>query len=240
MAIYYCKESEYMRFAIFGTDRDFAMRIMDSIKYRISFVDHFSYNCFTSYVELEKAILWHYYDYVIFLEVQRISVKELSTIQIMSPKSKFIFVSRTLSGQRRPGDISIQLCVASSEKILVDDLAGIVEFDYFSSPKVDFSFVEGKQQLLENEIIYLESKDHVVFFHLYGSPNQELHLYATLSSVQNKLSTQNFKRIHQSLLININHILNVDTHWITMKNNDRLPISRSHQKVVKELLTYEY
>ncbi len=86
------------------------------------------------------------------------------------------------------------------------------------------------------EIVYFEVIDKKIIIH---STHSECEYTGKLADVEIQLQNDNFIRTHKSFLVNIPWINNINKNDITMKNNDTIPMSRSHKKnVVEKYISY--
>ncbi|GGG46658.1 DNA-binding response regulator [Croceivirga lutea] len=86
-----------------------------------------------------------------------------------------------------------------------------------------------------NEILYLKADNNSTDFHMRDG--RKISAFKTLKSFEEKLP-QNFVRVHQSYIINSNHIarINYGKSICTLKNNQRgLPFSRTYREKIDEL-----
>ncbi len=88
------------------------------------------------------------------------------------------------------------------------------------------------------EIIYLESHRADV---LIKTASQEFRLRSTLAEWEQRLSKAGFAHSHRSYLVNVSQIKQVSrygcTYDLLLKSGDRIPLSRSCAKQLKDLLT---
>lgn len=106
------------------------------------------------------------------------------------------------------------------------------------SESQDFIFVRSNRQMLKidfTSIIYVESYSDYIKIH---TTSKVITTRETISSIESKLPTQQFIRIHRSYIISMNEITSYTNEHITIDNN-ALPISRSYKKeVLKRLERY--
>lgn len=87
-----------------------------------------------------------------------------------------------------------------------------------------------------NDIIRIESESN--YSHVFLSTGKKITLSKTLKDVAEHISGSPFFRIHQSHLINTNHILKIikeDGAFVVMKDGANLPISRNKKEDFFEL-----
>ena len=96
--------------------------------------------------------------------------------------------------------------------------------------KFEIILKDGKIQILNRQIIYIESDKHYVKIH---SVNQQYKLRGKLSDYERRLKEYGFIRIHVSYLVNMRYIYKVGTTNLTLDDGRVLPISRAKLREVK-------
>lgn len=89
---------------------------------------------------------------------------------------------------------------------------------------------EGMIFLKINDIIRLQSESNYTVFYLIG--NKKIIVSKTLKNFEEKLLDFNFLRIHQSHLINLAHMKEIDHHdnFVLMADNSKVEISKRKKK----------
>ncbi len=98
------------------------------------------------------------------------------------------------------------------------------------SPK-DFMFVRSERKMIKidfSEILFIESYSDYIKIH---TNEKIITTRETISSIEAKLPSNLFLRIHRSYIISFKHIESFTNEHITIKNNS-LPISRGYKKEV--------
>jgi DNA-binding LytR/AlgR family response regulator len=85
-----------------------------------------------------------------------------------------------------------------------------------------------KRKILENEIVYIERQQSkcIIF-----TKQKEYKVYETVTSLIERLS-DDFLRVNQSFIVNINEINYIKKNSIILKNNIDIPIGRTYKKHV--------
>lgn len=89
------------------------------------------------------------------------------------------------------------------------------------------------QKYLQVDIIdYVEAREKKVFLKM---KKEEYGMYDSLEDISKRLP-HSFVRCHRSYIINMSHIdkMFLSENYIIMKNGDRIPVSRTYKKAVKE------
>ena len=88
------------------------------------------------------------------------------------------------------------------------------------------------------DVFYLESADDYVKVH---TADKYYLKHQTMNRFEDQLPPQQFVRVHRSYLVNVQHIhrmdlLEKDQYCVTLRNNARLPVSRSGYAKLKQIL----
>ena len=90
--------------------------------------------------------------------------------------------------------------------------------------------VEGMVLLDHSKIIMIVSFKHNCMIHL---ENETYHNYDGIGSLEERLKSYGFVRIHRSYLVNIRHIRKISNYVITLDTGTKLPVSRARYRAVK-------
>lgn len=117
------------------------------------------------------------------------------------------------------------------EKSLPECLADIIKKRKCNGYKMEFPFVGGNRSILLNDILYIESKSHKLQFTRKGGI---LYMYGKISALESKIKDYNFVRCHQSFLVNLEHIEQINNYWICLSDGSEIPASRPRYSEVKQ------
>lgn len=84
------------------------------------------------------------------------------------------------------------------------------------------------------EILYFEAKGRKVRI---VTDDRTFFFYDSLKNIHSKLKDYHFLSIHQSYLVNYEHILEVSTNEIKITNEEILPVSRQKRKEVQDYMS---
>lgn len=85
-----------------------------------------------------------------------------------------------------------------------------------------------------DSILYIESDRRKLTIH---TAQEDYSCYEKLDIMENTLNAATFVRCHQSYLVAIDRIISYIDHCVTLRNTDiQIPVSRQHQKKVRDLL----
>lgn len=110
-------------------------------------------------------------------------------------------------------------------------------YNYLSEISETFTFQQNKKtvRLLYGEILYFENKSHWIYIY---TRDTEYKIYMSFKQLLKELNSDMFILIHNSYIVNINHIRSIDSANLTLDVSDiMLPISRSKKYNVKEAFT---
>ena len=97
-----------------------------------------------------------------------------------------------------------------------------------------FSCVEGDVRLTVAEIIFIETSGHKVVIHL---EDQTYNIYEKLDNLEIQLQGFGFVRAHQSYLVNMRHIRNINSYILTLDNGKEISVPKARYKDVKQEYT---
>ena len=97
-----------------------------------------------------------------------------------------------------------------------------------------FSCVEGNIRIPLSEILYFETVGHRISIHLV---KREYHTYEKMKNLTERFSEAGFIRVHQSFLVNMKHIRNLNNYMITLDNGKEIPVPKTRYREVKQEYT---
>ncbi len=123
------------------------------------------------------------------------------------------------------------------EKSMEECLDTVLQKMDYAENKEIFNFLEGEISLALDEIIYIESNLHKLFFHL-NKREMAYSMYEKLDVIEKKLQSFQFCRIHKSYLVNMKYVSDIGRYFAKLKHNDMgidtISISQSRYAAVKE------
>ena len=99
---------------------------------------------------------------------------------------------------------------------------------------------QGRISFRLRDIVYIESCDHYVMYHLNNS-HKIIKAREKLTELENRLGYKSFVRIHKKYLVNLRYVFNIDLtgEAVILKDKNELPVSRNYKhNVDKELTAY--
>jgi DNA-binding LytR/AlgR family response regulator len=110
----------------------------------------------------------------------------------------------------------------------------IIDKMNYSVKKRKFDFREGRKEILLERLLYVESKLHILEFHVMESDMKVYTMNETLNTFEARLAENDFIRIHHSYLVNIKHIKNVVRYKAILTNGVELSIPKARYKEVRK------
>lgn len=104
------------------------------------------------------------------------------------------------------------------------------------SASIVFSFVQGKRELLLEQLFYVESDLHKLKFYVQEEELQVYTLYDTLNRMEQKLEGNGFLRIHQSYLVNSRYIRGVKRYETELTDGTVLNVAQNRYKQVEKYM----
>jgi DNA-binding LytR/AlgR family response regulator len=120
------------------------------------------------------------------------------------------------------------------QNIVNECMDSIIEKMNYVVVKKKFGFKEGIKEISLEQILYIESNLHRLFFHVIEEELKVYTLYETLDEVEKKLEGNTFIRIHQSYLANLKYIKNILRYKAIMYDGTELIIPKIRYMQVKE------
>ncbi len=126
----------------------------------------------------------------------------------------------------------------SYEEFLTASLKAKTHFELVgkSTPSIDYIFVKSEYQSVRinySEVLYIESMKDYIKIYLEGQPKPVLTLM-TIKSMEAKLPTTKFMRVHRSFIVHTNKIESVDGNTIIIQNQ-AIPVGESYRNQFKKL-----
>lgn len=112
----------------------------------------------------------------------------------------------------------------------IETIVRLMKIDYHG---VEYDFIEGKQEIITNQLVFIENNKHKLTFN-FCDKEQTLGLYKKLDDVENDLKEYGFLRIHKSYLVNVVYIKKLVNYGAELRDGRQLPIPREKIKQVKE------
>lgn len=85
--------------------------------------------------------------------------------------------------------------------------------------------------LVYHEILYIESQNAKCIIHTVS--DEKYTVYKTLNTIENELNDKRFFRCHQSFLVNMDHVRQVDKQFL-LRNGESIPIRQRGIKPARE------
>ena len=99
------------------------------------------------------------------------------------------------------------------------------------SQQIQFSYKATNYRILCRDILYIESRDKIIFFH--RTDKTTLQCYTKLDDILKQLPQESFIRCHQSFVVNIFHITEMTENRFRI-GPTVISISKKYQKVSKD------
>jgi DNA-binding LytR/AlgR family response regulator len=96
--------------------------------------------------------------------------------------------------------------------------------------QIQFSFKSKNYRINCRDILYLESRDKIILFHM--TDKTMLQCYAKLDEIRKQLPVDSFIRCHQSFMVNSLHVTEMADHYFRV-GSSMINISKKYQKESK-------
>ena len=96
-------------------------------------------------------------------------------------------------------------------------------------------FMKGKIQIPVDHIMYVESRLHKIYYHVLSEDGieKEYSKYGKLSDAQQELREYGFCRTHQSYLVNMEMVVDVQRYQATLEGGIWINISKKYYKDIE-------
>lgn len=224
---------EKMRIAICDTDKNFVLKIKNTIyNYANSNRLDIVVDCYIS----GERLLENKQNYnLIFLEYKLSGINGLETAKIIKshkPNTAIIFMSNDTSFVFEAFKVSPFRFLKKPLKY--SQLTEALD-SYFKKIGKDFPlWIKSYDHtfcLSTEEVLFLEADNKHCFVHL---KNERLKCNKTMARVYEVLPKNHFSKINRAFVVNLDYITGYSHEELTLKNGISLPISRNFQKSFKE------
>lgn len=173
---------------------------------------------------------------IIFLDIEMDGMNGMETayfIREKNPEIDIVFITVTSDYVFEGYNVRAVRYIMKKEidKSLTDCLANIIKTRKCSGHRMEFPFVGGKRIILLDDILYIESCSHKLQFRRKG---EILYMYGQINELESKMSGFSFVRCHQSFLVNLGHIEQINNYLICLSDGSEIPISRPRYPEVKQ------
>ncbi len=177
---------------------------------------------------------------LVFLDIQMADLNGIEVASILRRKNpNFILIFVSSYVEYAPSGYEVK----AFRYILKDQLKSLFDITMdailhemgFFRTEITLDFVYGAETIFTENLIYIESKLHTLYFYFNGDKERR-HLYGKLDGIQKILPSDDFIRIHKSYLVNISYLLNVKNYTAFLKNDTKLPISQNKFTETKKRL----
>ena len=100
--------------------------------------------------------------------------------------------------------------------------------------QVGFDFLQGRQNIYIDNLLYVESKKHKAVFYYMDVSITQYEIYDKLDHIEQQLAAYGFLRIHKSFLVNMKHIRKISNYAVLMDWGETLPVPRLRFQAVRE------
>lgn len=99
---------------------------------------------------------------------------------------------------------------------------------------VSFSLSSESIDVPVENILYIESDHRMIIMHLINHVRNSFKLYASMTQMQNALSSIGFLRVHKCYLVNMEYIVQLQYGKVRLKGFIELPVSKTNYTEIKQ------
>jgi DNA-binding LytR/AlgR family response regulator len=177
---------------------------------------------------------------IIFLDIKMDKVNGITAAEKIRKVSRDVFivfvtayVDYSLEGYRLDVVRYLLKGNANFQGKVNECMDAIIDKMNYSVRKREFNFREGRKEILLDRLMYVESKLHILEFHVMENDLKVYTMNETLNTFENRLAENEFVRIHQSYLVNVRHIRNVARYKVILTNGSELPVPKARYAEVR-------
>lgn len=197
-----------------------------------------TYNSGEALVELGIEVVQYT---VVFLDINMDKVDGIKTAEMIRKVSREVFivfvtayVDYSLEGYRLDVVRYLLKGNANFQSKVNECMDAIIDKMNYCVTKREFDFKEGRKEISLERLLYIESKLHILEFHVMEEDVKVYTMYETLNIFETRLAENDFIRIHQSYLVNVKHIRNVVRCKVILTNGIELSIPKARYTEVKK------
>lgn len=189
-------------------------------------------------VELEEKM--SRYD-MVFLDISMGEIDGITAAQKLreySSKAIIVFITAYMDYSLEGYKVNALRYLLKSSRNLEADIeecmeTALNEINYITPKKV-FKFREEEKEIKLDNVVYIESKLHVLEFHMEKNSDKLYTMYGILNMLEDELKEYRFVRIHQSYLVNLKHVKGMNKGTIILKDGITLTVPRVRCKEVEK------
>lgn len=222
---------------VFTKDKIYKGRMNEIIRLRLN-KNNVIYSIFNYSSEIEFFSTQNQRKYdICILDIDRVeNWKEIAnSLQYTSKGVYLIIISDTIKHATEAFKFNAIRYLIKSEsgfaEALDEGITSSLEKINNVSQIIKMKFLEGEKKINKNTIIYLESSLHKVYFH-FREQKKVYTRYDKISNIKEKLDLNEFVRVHESYLINLNCIRYYKRYDVTLESGMKIPIAKNRYKFV--------
>lgn len=212
-----------------------------AIKYISQYTDRYSCDTFLSGVELvEDKEKLRSYD-LILLDWEMDDLNGLDTAKVIRDESEKVtiaFVTNYAVFAPEGYKVNADRFVIKNESIFEQQFAECIEYAYkkaLISNKYITDFVEGTYKINIRDIVFIESNNHYLYFHIKGG--KTLKQRNTMNHILECLD-DSLVHVHRNYIVNLRFVTKLLNQWLIVDNNGvnkTIPIRRGFEKIFKNI-----
>lgn len=229
------------RIAVCDDEGYFRNRIMDIVSVYMQTKGYvYDVSCFESGESFLESDFRQGDYHIVFLDVnmkEMDGVETAKAIRRLMPNTYIVFVTAYISYALEGYKVNAIRYILKEDGNLKRAIQECLDtvIDKMNDKKIScsFMFLNGKRELVVDRILYVESRLHKVFFFVVDEGITSYTMYDKLDHVEEKLNPFGFCRIHQSFLVNMRYIRNMERYKVILINGMELNISKKYYKDVE-------
>lgn len=173
---------------------------------------------------------------VVFLDIEMGEMNGMETAYAIREQNEdidivFVTVMLDYAAEGYRVDAVRYIIKDDMEQLLPECMDAVLQKRKKNTAEMEFPFVGGKRLVSLEDIIYIESRSHQLWFERNGT---QTYMYGQIGDLQKQLADYSFIRPHQSFLVNLKYIERIRNYTIYMTNGMEIPVTKPRYGEVKE------
>lgn len=231
-----------LKVAICDDEPYFRERMKETVlKYMLAKEHDYQIKCFESGDAYLKESTKESNYHIVFLDINMKGLNGIETaeaIRLLTPDTYIVFVTAYITYSPKGYMVNAIRYILKEdnnlENAVAECLDTIIDIMNYREIKCTFESQNRKLVLKVDRILYVESRLHKVIFFVMEESLVKYYIYDKLDTVSDMLKQFGFQRTHQSFLVNMKYVKNIERYKAILLNGMEISISKRYYKEIEE------